>query len=235
MPRMKINYSQDEREIIYSDEHWKIFKQKRELAREICEPFYKEHIPFLIYGSIARGDVNPNSDLDILINMYIPSYKIEVLLETNNMQVIGREIVQATPNDAIKGHIYLSNDVCITLFLTFVKQINYEFYKFGGAIDYSDILKQRRVAGVDKRLIIIIPTEKGHRELPLLNNEKLASELIGVSPKLIEIRKRVLMKRDKIGRTGVFLNIPVDSSESFEEVLKRISDKNPIVKRKFRK
>jgi len=235
MPRVKINYSQDEREIIYTESRWMVLKQKRELVKNVCKPFIDSGIPIIIYGSVARGNVKPSSDLDILVNVFIPSYKIELLLESYNMQIIGREIVQATPNEIIKGHIYLNDDVCITFFLTRIKDINFEFYKFGGAINYGELLKDKRVSGIDKSLTIIIPTEKGHREVPLINNEKLASDLIGISPQIIEIRKRVLLKRDRVGRTGIFLRWNLDPSETFEEALKRISDKNPIVKKKFLK
>ena len=105
-------------------------------------------IPLLVYGSTARGNVNLDSDLDILINAFIPAFQIEITLENSGFQIIGREIVQATPSDVIKGHIYLTGDVCVTVFLTQGKDLNYEFYKFGGAVNFADLKSNKRVPGV---------------------------------------------------------------------------------------
>ncbi|MBD3350841.1 MAG: nucleotidyltransferase [Candidatus Lokiarchaeota archaeon] len=234
MPREKVNYRAEEIEVKYTEEQWNLFQRKRRHAKKVCKALHEHGIPILIYGSTARGDVNENSDLDILINANIPPFRVELSLIQANLQIIGREIVQATPSDVIKGHLYLSNDTCMTIFLTRGKDLNYEFYKFSGSIDYKDLMKSKRVPGIDKSLTLVIPTEKGHKKMNLLGNEKYAVKILGISPKIIKVRKRVLLKRDKVGRTGVFLHEMLQANESFGEVLKRISDRNSLVKRKIR-
>ena len=87
----------------------------------------------------------------------------------------------------------------------YANEVSFEFYKFGGAINNDMLEKSTRTPGVTKRLTLIIPNDHGHREVNLVGNETHAQQLLGVHPKIIEVRKRVLMKRDKTGRTGVFL------------------------------
>lgn len=233
MPRRKVSYRSDRSEVIYSDVQWQLLKEKREHARKICAPLHDRALPLLIYGSLARGDVHKDSDLDILINARISPFNIETAISVTELKVAAREIVQATPNDVIKGHIYLQGEACITFFLTSGNKLNYDFYKFGGCLDYQQLISNKRVAGVDKSLTLIIPTETGHKEMNLIGNEKLAHELLNVSPRIIQVRRRVLTKRDKVGRTGVFVKEPVGSNESFGEVLKSLADKNSLVKRKL--
>jgi uncharacterized protein len=235
MPRMKIDYTPDETEVVYNEEHWNLLRDKREKALEVCDPLNEKGIPLIIFGSTARGDVKPNSDLDIFINANLPPFQIELALESGDLQIIGKEIVQATPSDVVKGHIYLSDDVSITLFLSSATNAHFEFYKFGGAINFKEFEQGKRAPGVNKSLDIIIPTEKGHKKMSLLGNEKLACEIIGISPKIIEIRKRVLMKRDQIGRTGIFLKETIGPNDSFGETLQKLNDSNAFVRRKLNK
>lgn len=234
MPRMKIDYTPDEKEIIYDEGQWNLLREKREKAFEVCDPLNERGIPIIIFGSTARGDVKPDSDLDIFINANIPAFQVELALESSDLQIIGKEIVQATPSDVIKGHIYLSDDVSIVLFLSSAGDTHFEFYKFGGSINFKEFEAGKRSPGVNKSLDIIIPTEKGHRKVPLLGNEKLACDVIGISPKIIEIRKRVLMKRDQIGRTGIFLKETIGPNDSFGEKLQSLMDSNTFVRRKLK-
>ena len=71
-----------------------------------------------MYGSVARGDVNHLSDIDIIILHRLSSFQIESILDHANIQILGKEIVQATPGDAIKAHIYLPNETTMTFFLS---------------------------------------------------------------------------------------------------------------------
>lgn len=233
MPRTKINYRSDQIEEVYSDAHWDILKKKREHAQRICGKLNKRGLPLLVYGSLARGDVHDESDLDILINAFISPFNVEMALSVSNIMVSAREIVQATPNDVIKGHIFLQDEACITFFLSRGNKLNYDFYRFGGSVNFEELNEDKRVAGVDKSLTLIIPTEKGHKAVNLEGNEKLAQDLLNISPKILQVRKRVLTKRDKVGRTGVFLSEPVGPEESFGEVLKSLADSNSLIKRKL--
>ncbi len=233
MPRTKIRFEPLDQTIQYTKEQWDLFHSKRNLAKDIAKPLHTAGFKFLIYGSIARGDVKPTSDLDIILIDRVSSFQIEIALEQATIQVLGKEIVQATPGDAIKGHIYLSNDTTLTFFLSEANQVSHEFYQFGGALDYTMLENDTRTPGVTKRLTLIIPNEEGHREINLIGNEKLAQHTLRVHPKIIEVRKRVLTKRDKTGRTGVFLKKNMEIDQNFEEELKKIADMNPIVRRKL--
>jgi predicted nucleotidyltransferase len=232
MPRTKVNYLPNEQEVVYDEIRWEVFRQKREEAIKICQPLHERGLPIIVYGSTARGDVKPSSDLDILIDGMIPSYQVEMALEVSGLQLVGKEIVQATPGDVIKGHLYLSDETCITIFLTSPKDISNQFYRFGGWVVYDELVKLVRKPGVNKSLTLILPTEKGHKEMNLIGNEKYAADTLGITPKIIEARVRVLTKRDKVGRTGIFMREMIDLDQSLEEQLQRLADENPIVKKK---
>jgi uncharacterized protein len=233
MPRTKIQYEPIEHQEKYSTEHWDIFYSKRNSAKQITRHLHKAGFRFFVYGSVARGDVKLSSDLDIILFDQISSFQIEIALEQSNVQIIGKEIVQATPGDAIKGHIFLPNETAVTFFLSNANEVSYEFYRFGGAIDHKKLESDMRVPGVTKALTLILPNKEGHRELNLIGNESIAQKILGVHPKIIRVRKRVLLKRDKTGRTGVFLKKLLNLNQNFEEELKKIADSNPIVKRKI--
>jgi predicted nucleotidyltransferase len=113
------------------------------------------------------------------------------------------------------------------------KRREWEFYRFGGVIDLEELMKDRRVAGVDKRLLLIEPTLEGHKESSVIGRERQVAKLLGVSLDLVEERIRVLGRRDRIGRTGVYLNRQLSPEENFEEVLKQISEKDPIIRRRL--
>ncbi|TFG18921.1 MAG: nucleotidyltransferase [Promethearchaeota archaeon] len=233
MPRTKIRYDPIDVSVTYDKNQWDLFRSKRELVKKFSNPLNAAGIQFLVYGSVARGDVNPLSDIDIIILRRLSSFQIESILDHAKIQILGKEIVQATPGDAIKGHIYLPNETTLTFFLSDANEVSHQFYHFGGAITNDMLEKSIRTPGVTKRLTLIIPNEQGHKEINLVGNETYAQQLLGVHPKIIDVRKRVLMKRDKTGRTGVFLKESLSIEQNFEEVLKKIADTNPIVRRKI--
>jgi predicted nucleotidyltransferase len=98
----------------------------------------------------------------------------------------------------------------------------------------SSIRKNERVLGVDKRLMLIEPTEKGHIERAIVGQEKETATILGVSPNTILDRVRALLRRDKIGRTGVFIKQELSFDETFEEVMKKLADQNPAVRRRIK-
>jgi len=233
MPRAKIQYEPIDLSVEYAMNQWDLFHSKRDLVKKIANPLDSAGLQFLVYGSIARGDVNPLSDIDIVILQRLSSCQIESILDQSNIQILGKEIVQATPGDAIKAHIYLPNETTLTFFLSDANEVSFEFYKFGGVINNAMLENSTRTPGVTKRLTLIIPNEHGHREVNLVGNETHAKQLLKIHSKIIEVRKRVLLKRDKTGRTGVFLKKTVLIEQNFEEELKKIADTNPIVRRKI--
>jgi predicted nucleotidyltransferase len=47
-------------------------------------------------------------------------------------------------------------------------------------------------------------------------------------------RVHALLRRDEVGRTGVFIEKELSSSETFEMALKRLADHNPAVRRRLK-
>ena len=139
----------------------------------------------------------------------------------------------ATPRDSIKLYIYLSEIECITLPLTKLGKTTMDFYSFGGKVDLEQLNGNIRVPGIDKRLILINPTSLGHEESSIINNEHIAAKEVGVSLDTIIERKKVLLRREKHGKTGVFLKKEININESVEEVLKNLANKKRMVRNKL--
>ncbi len=229
---MKINHNQSA-EIIYNDTHWNLLNDFRKRALQVTDTFAQNGFDSLTYGSIARGDIKKTSDIDIILQIKLSSYRVELILEEIEIPILSKKLIQATPNDIIKVHYELEGDICLTLLLTDFTSLPFEFYKFGGAINNSQLKSNIRVPGVDKRLVFIQPTETGHIESPLEDQLNEAPKILNVSRKMIEQRMRVLTRRDKIGRTGIFLKEDLDLSENVEEVLRNIANKNPLIRKRL--
>ncbi len=219
--------------ITYSENHLKLLHQKRERSKLLLEMFFKEGLNPFIYGSIARGDVHNDSDIDIVLIQSIAPYQIEIILDKNGFNNYFREIIMATPTDTLKLYIYLNELESITIPLSKFDKKSREFYDFGGKINLNQIKNSIRVPGIDKRLVLIQPTSDGHEEYSIIGNENLAAKQLNVSINLINERKKVLLKREKKGRTGVFLKRPIAIRETTELVLKKLSNKNSIVRKKL--
>ncbi|MCY3410176.1 MAG: nucleotidyltransferase domain-containing protein [Candidatus Heimdallarchaeota archaeon] len=233
MTRKKIKTKADELEVHYYEEHWDTFHQKRELARDILQLLDPLQTPTVVYGSVARGDIHQGSDIDILLQDVISSYQIEYLI--TDSEIISRSIVMATPNHAIKGSIVLESDITISFPLMPFTSREIDFYSFGGSVTLKDIDARKRVPGINKQLLLIMPIENGHTERSILNVPQLELTRLGFSPQIIEERKRVLKRRDDIGRTGVFLNDPVDPELGFEATLRQLMDRNHLIRKKVRR
>ena len=207
--------------------HWELFHQLRYEGFKI-----QQKLPILsyIYCSLARGDVHSKSDIDIILFDAIPSYQVEL-----NLTYQSREIVQATPNALIKAHIHITSLLTITFPMVNMTEMEIDFYRYSGCVNSDLCNSNGRVPGVSKRLILIEPIEKGHIERSLLDAPHESSKILGVSPDIIQERIRVLTRRDKMGRTGVFLRADVGVDESFEERLQAISSRNNYVRRMLKK
>lgn len=215
------------REVTYEESHWKLLHSLRESAGEIMEVL-REYSP-LVYGSLARGDVHKGSDIDIVIPYVVPSCLLELSLEQFN--VLERRLTQATPWHLIKGLIEIP-DVTITFPLVEPTRVEQEFYRFGGFLTLEGISKNERVPGVDKRLVCIEPTQKGHSEISVCGREHEIAKKLDVSIDIISERVKVLQRRDKVGRTGIFLNKGLLPDETFEEVLKGLTSTNTQLRRR---
>jgi predicted nucleotidyltransferase len=226
--------TKDEMIIEYSEEHWKLLAELRSKAQSIMSALEKHNVKSLIYGSITRGDVSQSSDIDLFIPYEIPAFSIELALEQERMKIYGRKIVQATPKHLVKGHISLEEDITITFPLTSIREREFDFIHFGGSLTLDHLKKEKRIPGVDKRLILITPTDKGHKESQVIGFESIVAKKVGVSVELVKERVRILTTRDKRGRTGVYLDLELSSDESIDEVFKKLKDNDPIIRRRAR-
>ncbi|TXT58277.1 MAG: Nucleotidyltransferase domain protein [Promethearchaeota archaeon] len=222
------------RKVIYTQEKWDLFKSKRKRAEELLNKFSQMEVEPYAYGSIARGDLNRNSDIDIFFPKKLPIFKIEFLLNEAGYNNYRREIIMATPKDSIKLYIYLSELESITIPLTRLNKKSIEFYDFGGKVNLEQIRLNTRISGVDKRLVFINPTSKGHEEYSIFNQEHLIAKKLGISLETIRERKKVLLRREKHGRTGVFLKRELSRNETPQGVLNELAKKNSIVRRRLR-
>ncbi len=232
MGRVKINRT-GEGLVKYSPEHWELLDNLRKQALKVTSVFSHHGIDSYTYGSLARGDINPKSDIDIILLTQIPSYRVELILDETNLTLYNKKLIQATPNDIIKAHFELEEEICITSVLTDFTSSPFEFYRFGGALNHQELHDNKRVPGVDKSLILIEPTDEGHKESPLIERQYEASKILGISQSMVDQRIRVLTRRDKIGRTGIFLNKDVGLNENIEEELRKIARHNPLIRRRL--
>ncbi len=233
MVREKVVRRQEYVEIIYDEERWILLQRLRRKALELLRTLRKGGIYAIVHGSIARGDVWEGSDIDVFIPYPFHSYMVEYLLESNGYTIYSRYIAIATPNSTPKAYIILDPQEKITVSYPLLKPTTreLEFYKFGGSLSLEELEKNKRVPGVDKRLVLIEPTEYGHRESPVIGREAEVASILGISVDTVLERVRVLTRRDEIGRTGVFVKYVLSPDESFEEALMKISHSNPLVRR----
>ena len=219
--------------VIYSKQHMDLLREKRNRTKILLSMFVKEGLNPFTYGSIARGDIHSDSDIDIVLIQSIPPFQIEIILDKNGINNYHREIIMATPTDTLKLYIYLNELESITIPLSKFDKRSLEFYGFGGKINLNQLENDIRVPGIDKRLVFIQPLRNGHEEYSIIGNEHIAAKQLNVSIDLINERKNVLLKRERFGKTGVFLKRPIDINESIEDALKRLASKKSIVRKKL--
>jgi predicted nucleotidyltransferase len=188
----------------------------------------------LVHGSIARGDVNKNSDVDVFIAEPQSSFLVETALEKSHVPINARLLVQATPNYAMKAYIEIDTATSVSFPLMHMRRVELEFYRFGGEINLHQLKAGTRVAGADKRLMLIEPTRTGHVESSIIGREEHTAKILRVSAETVRDRVRALLKRDEVGRTGVFVKKELSENESFEMALKRLAEENPAVRRRMK-
>lgn len=225
------------REVVYDSSHWELLRDLRARAMEVMEALASRNITSAIYGSVARGDVNEKSDVDVIIPYVVTSNTVELALRMGGFKVFSRRIAQATPSHTPKDHTYLDalERRCVTFPLASLRPLELEFYRFGGLLQLEGLGEGVRVPGCDKRLMLIQPTPKGHVESPIVGRESEAARVVGVGVEIVRERVRVLTRREEVGRTGIVFSVGLGEDEVFEEVLKRVADSNPIVRRRLRR
>ena len=222
--------------VTYDASHWRRLESLRERTISIFGVLATWGNSALVHGSVARGDVDEKSDIDILIPTSVSTQLVEAQLAASGISPYSREITQATPKHSPKAHIYLDPErtASVTIPLSEFRRLELEFYKFGGTASFEDLMRGTRRPGCTKRLSLIQPTDDGHMESPIVSRESEVARLLGVSSDIVRERIRVLTRRDTIGRTGVFLRLVVPEGASFEEVVKSEAESNPALRRTLR-
>jgi predicted nucleotidyltransferase len=221
-------------EVVYDERRWRLLRQLRAKTIQIMETLDKCHLRSIVHGSIARGDVSETSDIDVFLPFPPSSFVIETSLERSGFRVHSRTIVQATPIYALKGYIGLDSQTNLSFPLVKLRPIEKDFYRFGGEGFLSTLMEDKRVLGVDKRLMLIEPTAYGHVESAIVGQEKMVANLLGVSLNTVLDRVHALLRRDEVGRTGVFIERELAPDETFEQAMKKLADQNPAVRRRIK-
>jgi predicted nucleotidyltransferase len=219
-------------EVIYDSSQWKLLKELRTKTAELMEVLNNCNLRSIVHGSVARGDVSESSDIDVFLPEPPSSFIIETVLERNGFPVQRRSIMQATPLYALKGYIVLGQVRQLSFPLVKLRPVEKDFYRFGGKASLSMLKADRRVAGVDKRLMLIEPSAEGHVESAVVGREEVVANLLDVSLNTVLDRVRALLRRDEVGRTGVFIEKELAPDETFEQALKQLTDQNPAVRRR---
>ena len=105
----------DYKEVAYSSRHWALLGELREKAIQIMTALEGFRLQTLVHGSIARGDVNKNSDIDVFIHEPPSSFLVETALEKARVPVSARLLIQATPNYAMKAYIEVDARASVSL------------------------------------------------------------------------------------------------------------------------
>jgi len=225
----------DGTEVIYDAVQWTLLHDLWGKAVKVMDALAARRLSSAVYGSVARGDVNKKSDVDVIIPDVASSHAVELALQLGGFQLYSRRIAQATPGHTPKAHIFLDavEETCVTFPLASLRALEREFYRFGGFQQVDGVKAGQRVPGCDKRLMLIQPTPMGHVETPIVGREREVARIVGVSVAIVGERIRVLTRREQVGRTGIVLSRELEEDEVFEEALKQVADVNPIVRRRL--
>ncbi len=224
----------ERREIHYGSQRWQKLEELRSEARKIMGILERADIAATTHGSIARGDVTAKSDVDMFIPNPPSSFITETTLERANINISRRLIIQATPNYAPKGYIEIDKQRTVSFPLVKMRQTERDFYRFGGEINLAMLKKDKRVLGVDKRLMLIEPTNEGHVESTIVGREGTIAKLLKISLETVLDRVHALLRRDQVGRTGVFIEKDLEPEETFELALKKLAETKPEVRRRLK-
>jgi predicted nucleotidyltransferase len=231
---VKTDSSSNYAEVNYSSEHWAMLRGYRQKALWIMRALDGFHLHSVVHGSIARGDVTKTSDIDIFLSHPPSSFQVETALETAKISVVARMVVQATPVYAMKAYLDLDEATTVSFPLMSLRRVEREFYRFSGEVGLAGLEKCMRVPGVDKRLMLIEPTAKGHVESSIVGREEQTARVLGVAVETVRDRVHALRRRDRVGRTGVFIKKELLPEETFELAMKRLADENPAVRRRLK-
>jgi len=218
----------------YDSDRWALLRDFRQKTSSIMLALESRHLQPIVHGSIARGDVTKKSDIDVFLPDPPSSFQVETTLENAKIAIAARTVIQATPAYAMKAYIELDDSTTVSFPLMNMRKVEREFYRFSGELSLSHLHQNLRVTGVDKRLMFVEPTENGHIESSVIGKEEQTAKKLGIAVETVLDRVHALLKRDKVGRTGVFVKRMLEPDETFEIALKKLAEDNPAVRRRLK-
>ena len=224
--REKVVRHVDGREVVYAPNRWELLGALRARASAVQRALGARS---MVYGSVARGDVRATSDVDVVMVEPAPSFAVELGL-ASRFHVLERRVTLASPSSVPKAHVELAEGATVSWPLLAPTPREEGFYAFGGWMDATAAAPRERVPGVSKRLLLVEPTAAGHVESSVVGAEVEVARRLGVPLDVVEERVRVLGRRDRVGRTGVFRSVPVREGESFEQALEELGAAEPAVR-----
>ncbi len=223
------------REVIYDESHWKIFREKRLKSIRILEALRRCGINLAIaHGSIARGDIDIGSDVDVSLLKPYPYGITKLCLENSGFKIYNIVIIQPTPKHTPKIYLYLDHleEQSVSIPIVELEPIEIEYYRFSGMVTLDDLYMDRRVCGVNKKLMFIEPTDRGHREFPVIGYEGYIAKRLGVSISVVMDRVEALTRRIREGHTGLFIEREIPYFEEIEKAIDDLCNENTLFKRR---
>ena len=103
--------------------------------------------------------------------------------------------------------------------LAFVRAWNYDFF-------WSTLIRHAEFGDLS--------TDMGHAESPVPGREGLVAKTLGVGLTAVLDRVRTLRRRDRVGRTGLYLQRTLAPEESFGDVYRQLARRRPPLRRRMR-
>lgn len=223
------------REVVYGEAHWRLLKLKRDKALFLMRALKACGLhAVVVHGSLARGDVREDSDVDVALLAPAPVGLVMQCLQASGYTISSIKVVQATPRHTPKVLLVLDprEEVSVSIPLAKLSPLEIEYYKFSGMLELEGVEKGLRVRGVDKRLMLIEPTDRGHVECPVRGREGFVSRLLNIPIWALLDRVEALERRLREGHTGLFLDTEVPVGVAVEAFVEDLCRENQYFRKK---